>query len=103
LGQINKLNNGFSINEVIVVVGGGGGGGGGGEGIVVVVVVVIVVVWMNTWVVGTSHLVEVEIIIKGDEVTKPGGTEPCQGVATNREEDKCHIQLQSLGCAFGDT
>jgi hypothetical protein len=99
LGQINKLNNGFSINEVIVVV---VGGGGGGEGIVVVVVV-IVVVWMNTWVVGTSHLVEVEIIIKGDEVTKPGGTEPCQGVATNREEDKCHIQLQSLGCAFGDT
>ncbi len=99
MGQINKLNNGFSINEVIVVV---VGGGGGGEGIVVVVVV-IVVVWMNTWVVGTSHLVEVEIIIKGDEVTKPGGTEPCQGVATNREEDKCHIQLQSLGCAFGDT
>jgi hypothetical protein len=102
LGQINKLNNGFSINEVVVVVvvvvGGGGGGGGGGG-----VVVVVVVVWMNIWVVGTPHLVEVEIIIKGDEVTKPCGTEPCQGVATNREEDKCHIQLQSLGCAFGDT
>jgi hypothetical protein len=90
LRQIDKLNNRFSINEVVVVVGGGG-------------VVVVVVVWMNIWVVGTSHLVEVEIIIKGDEVTKPSGTEPCQGVATYREEDKRHIQLQSLGCAFGDT
>jgi len=60
-------------------------------------------VWMNVWVMKTSDLVEVEIIIKGDQVTKAGGAKPCQGVATNREEDKCHIQLQSLGCAFGDT
>jgi hypothetical protein len=86
LGQINQFNNGFSINEEVVVV-----------------VVVVVVVWMNVWVMKTSHLVEVEIIIKGDQVTKAGGAKPCQGVATNREEDKCHIQLQSLGCAFGNT
>jgi len=79
LGQINQYNNGFSINEEVVVV------------------------WMNVWVMKTSDLVEVEIIIKGDQVTKAGGAKPCQGVATNREEDKCHIQLQSLGCAFGDT
>jgi hypothetical protein len=81
LGQINQFNNGFSINEEVVVV--------------------VVVVWMN--VMKTSYLVEVEIIIKGDQVTKAGGAKPCQGVATNREEDKCHIQLQSLGCTFGNT
>lgn len=48
------------------------------------------------------YLMEIDIVIKRDNRAKLGLTpEPSNGVPTNREKDDGHVELKSLGGAFG--
>lgn len=45
-------------------------------------------------------LVEIEIVVKRDDLPQSRRPQPCQSVAADGEEDERHIQLQCLSCTF---
>lgn len=46
---------------------------------------------------------EIEVVVKGDDDTELGlVTEPSDSVPADWEEDESHVELESLGAAFGD-